>query len=714
MLKNNLTKLILLVMLFGTTFANAQTIVWGAGSTNLAADTAGRFALPFGSSANAWTAVSVFHGNVAGCAQVLPGNAFWTRSTTGRSMGNYWTNRPVINSTTMTDGVALFDSDFLDNNGTATFNSGSAPTGYNCGGTVPGHRGELHSPTFDLTGYTDSTLSARFYLYYRPFTLRELSIGISTDNGATWTDFDITQGVAANADFAPAWVEIPLFGALTGVANLTQCKMRLNFDGYYYFAMLDDLSLIETPAYDFAISGQTAGTTLGDGFTTTYTSDYRYSPITQQDLSNYFYTARVTNYGSKAILPANNARIEYMLEKNVAGTWTNVFSGTIPVDTVAPEARITPDQLSFPNINMIDTFADYRATLIAAQDLPDGKTSNDTVRHSFTIVEKHFSKCRISTTDGQVYANRPIFPGASAGNVVTEFEHGTMFYFPSGAADSVRLDSVNFRIYAPASLVSGFTAAPITIRVYEFNDVNGDGTLDQSPTSGELVLVGLGLDTVPLTAGQYRARTVSVIDLNTFGPLYMKDTTVYFVTLDQRNPQGLAVGTQYRCAWYGADELNYSINAAILADGTKPRHPASARIAQANSSTFVSASNAWNWIGFGADLHPSIRLVLSGKLNPFAPVTPVSVANVSNLEAGMEIFPNPTDAQINLKVSFDKEQANAMYILSSINGQVIEMVGRNNVTEEVYSFDVTKIPAGVYFISVRTAEGVKTQRFVKK
>ncbi len=712
MIKSNLNKLMLLLLFFSASYLNAQTIVWGAGSSNPVSDTIGRFALPFDSSASAWNSVSVFHGNVVGCAQVLPGNAFWSRSTTGRSQGAFFGTRPAMVSASLSDGVALFDSDYLDNNGSSTFNSGSAPTGYNCGGTVPGHRGELHSPIIDLSGYTDSTLSARFTLYYRPFTIRELSLGISTDSGATWTDFDITQGVAANVEFSSAQVEIPLFGVLDGISNLTNCKLRLNFEGYYYFAMIDDLSLIVTSDYDFAISGQTSGTTLGDGFTTTFTSDYRFSPISQQDLSNFFYTARVTNYGSKPILPANNARIEYLLEKDVAGTWTSIYTGTIPVDTVLSQERITPDQINFPNINMIDTFSNFRATLIAAHDLADGKRSNDTVRHTFTISEKIFSKCRQSATDGQVYSNRPIFPGAAAGNVVTEFEHGTMFYFPKGAADNVSMDSVNFRVYAPASLVTGFTAAPVTVRVYEFKDIDANGTLNASPTSSELELVGIAVDTIPLTAGQYTARTVSISNVDNFGPLQLKDTTVYFITLDQRNSQGLAVGTSYRCVWYGADELNYSINAAILADGAKPRHPASARIATANSTTFVQAANDWNWIGFGADLHPSIRLILGGSLNPFDTV--VTVKNIGNLDAAMNVFPNPTNSQINLKISFDKEVANITYILSNINGQVLEIVARNNLQQDIYSFDVKNLPAGVYFITVRTAEGIRTERFLKQ
>jgi hypothetical protein len=299
---------------------------------------------------------------------------------------------------------------------------------------------------------------------------------------------------------------------------------------------------------------------------------------------------------------------------------------------------------------------------------------------------------------------------------VTEFEHGSMFYFPGGARDSVKLDSINFRVYAPTSLVSGFTAAPITVRVYEFRDLDGDGTLNTSATTSELSLVGIGLDTVPLTAGQYRARTVAVIDLNTFSTLYLKDTSVYFVTLDQRNAQGLAVGSAYRCAWYGADELNYSINAAILADGTKPRNTAPARIAQANSTTFVQATNDWNWVGFGADLTPSIRLVLSGALNPFdtTVVTPVAIGDYEDINAEMQVYPNPAKEELNLKIAFGAEIPSATYIFSNINGQVLDVVTRKNLKEEIYNYDISRLPAGVYFVTVKTEKGIRTQRFIKQ
>ncbi len=199
----------------------AQTI-WGAGSGNATTEAIGEFANAFGTT-NAWTAVDI-----------TP-NAFWVRTLSGVSQGAYATGSTPINSPSMANGVALFDSDFMDNGGTqGAFGTGTCPSP---------HRGELHSPAIDLTGYTDISLNAKLYLNYRNFAITEISIGFSSDGGVTWNDFSIDQGVAVNAAFAPAFITVPLTDVTAGIANLGNCKLRLTFDGDYYYLMIDDLSL---------------------------------------------------------------------------------------------------------------------------------------------------------------------------------------------------------------------------------------------------------------------------------------------------------------------------------------------------------------------------------------------------------------------------------------------------------------------------------------
>lgn len=713
MMKTNLTTILTALLIVFTFSAHAQTFLWGAGSSTPAIDSVGRFASDDSTLAGAgWTATSIYDGNATS-----GGAAFWTWNTTGVSQGGYWGGRTPMGSPTQSDGTIIFDSDYLDNAGTAgNFGNGTSP--------AP-HAGEVETTaSFDLTGYADSAISIKVFTYLRNFQIAEFSAGLSVDGGVTWEDADLFAAAGApgaNAASAKAEISATFYTATAGATNLSNCKLRFKFDGEYYFAMVDDAYLVVADDYDFAISGPTAGNTVGDGYTTAYTSDYRYSPVTQQDLSNFFYTARVVNFGARSILPANNARIEFMIEKDDgAGGWTNVFSGTIPVDTLGATERVTPEQVDLTSLVGLDTTGLYRATYIAEHDLADANSDNDTSRHFFSLTGPTdpgptyaYSKCRVSTTDGQVYANRPIFPGTAAGNVVTEFEYGSMFFFPNGTTgttDSVILDSVDYRAYASNSTASTATSAPVNVRVYAFNDLNADGSLDADPASGELTLVGLGADTVPLTPGAYVARKVRIIDISTFGDLALLDDQVYYISLDQRNPQGLEdANGDFVGAWYGADELNYSINFVVLADpANNPRNTAPVRVADADATTLVEASNDFNPVGFGADIQPSIRLLLRD------PIT-VNVAQVQNeLNATMELFPNPASNSINLKVSFEEESGNVSYIITAMNGQIINMISRQNVTEEVYTLDVSELPQGAYFITVRSDNGVQTKRFIKK
>ncbi len=313
--------LILAVGAAGTTFS--QTTIWGAGSGNATSESLGQFENPFGT-ANAWTAVDV-----------TP-NAFWTRPTNGLTQGAYALGMLPINSPSMANGAALFDSDFLDNGGTqGAFGSGTCPSP---------HRGELHSPTIDLTGYTDSLLEAKFYLYYRNFQIDEISIGFSSDNGTTWTDFSFSQGVAINTTFQPAYVTVPLTDVTAGVNNLSQCKLRFTFDGDYYFLMLDDLSLELECSAPVAPTNTTAASAMSvcpNGSTTLTASG--------NGTLGWYADANGTNYlggGSNFTTPALSGETTFYVQDStcLASTRTAVtVSITQPV-TFVQTLTLCPDE----------------------------------------------------------------------------------------------------------------------------------------------------------------------------------------------------------------------------------------------------------------------------------------------------------------------------------------------------------------------------------
>jgi hypothetical protein len=82
---------------------------------------------------------------------LYPGNTYWERSLLGYSRGLYADTIPIV-SPSQNNGVAIFDSDYLDNyDVVSSFPFGPAPTR---------HRGELISPRF-ITMARDSSQNLR-------------------------------------------------------------------------------------------------------------------------------------------------------------------------------------------------------------------------------------------------------------------------------------------------------------------------------------------------------------------------------------------------------------------------------------------------------------------------------------------------------------------------------------------------------------------------
>ena len=119
--------LTLTIFFLSTVYLSAQNI-WGASATTGITD--GQFSNAFvegtyspGSNISSWTASSISDGNG------VPGAAYWIRSTSGVSQGAFVDNPTVISSPSQANGVAIFDSDFLDNGGIeSALGSGTSPS----------------------------------------------------------------------------------------------------------------------------------------------------------------------------------------------------------------------------------------------------------------------------------------------------------------------------------------------------------------------------------------------------------------------------------------------------------------------------------------------------------------------------------------------------------------------------------------------------------
>lgn len=718
MVKINLMRLCVLavVVLFGTS-VSAQTVIWGAGASVGVAD--GEFQNNFvqagsftaGDNPTAWTALSVSQSG----GTVTPGAAYWTRSLIGYSQGAYWSGTTPITSPSQANGVAIFDSDFLDNAGTAgAFGTGTSPTP---------HRGELISPRIDLTGYTDSALTVRFYSLYRNFQINELSVSLSVDDGQTWVE--TVDWRALQPNLTQGFVNTSFTAATQGVAILNQCRIRFTFDNDYYFAIIDDVSIEVANAFDIALGGPEPGSNLliGSG-DNVKVGGHPFNPLLRvlntdptagsNDLREWFWGAKVVNRGAEDLLPANNPKlfvqIDYVdpLTGNVTAA---VYMDSVDLDTlVAGDASGETNIEYLSDLNFIQTYGEgqYNVTYWAAHDGPDGDPTNDTARHNFTItggapLGNYVSKARLSANDGRVFASRGIFPG---GNPPSAFEYGSVFFFPRGASDTITIDSIDFR-YRLSGTFSGAATQTLFCNIYQM-DASQSATLNNTSLLTQVGIAPVSLNGLGTTtaAGDFGLTTISgFVDASTGGPMPgLVDNGFYYVSIliQPSATGGAATFTGNDVPLIGADENNFYMNAALTRVDSVI-NPSPLRL------TDAAGVESWFWTGFGADLIPSLGLHLG--INPQFPVATETVWATEGAE--LNVYPNPVADVLNIEFSLEQSE-DVTYILTDMTGRVVNMIKSNNVTNEVQTMNMSNLSAGVYLITALTEKGSSTKKFIKQ
>jgi len=725
--------LLLLLVFFSIRTISAQTKIWGVGSGTGVAEA--EFSMPFIAdtiSGNfdslAWTALTI--SNTDGVQPpvmptiISPGAAYWERSLTGVSQGAYIGLQTSIASPSQLNGTALFDSDFMDNAGVAdSFGTGLAP-----GGQI----GDLISPRIDLTGYEDSAITVKFFCKWRAFEVNDFLVSMSIDDGLSWTDVDINSLLPCTKnELNEGWVFAPFYNITQGVTNLTHCRIRFRFDGYYYYAVLDDVSVQIADEYDIAIAtANPADSSLAGAFEYIRVGNNRYMPyenIYYSDFTQWFWGMKVINRGSKNIVPSQNIRAQISIDFASASgglVIPNVYRDTMNLSTDTLFANITNsveavESLRDLNFLINNGAGHYIVKYWVEHDGIDGNTTNDTILYIFTITEKYFtgspslsnviSKCR--QNNGKPMVSDVVFPKG------TEFEsiqYGSMFYFPKGGNNCWGIngvDSVSFRYYVPSTYI-GSGSQTLAVNIYEFTDGAGwpspnvDGILDSN--GSELTFLGIGLAQIPQVPanGTYGDFTVkNFLDPATGGPMApFDDNSIYLITIWQ-NPNVLISGgpstfNANTGLWFGADRVNYAINIAQTGPNAVIPHASVLNVVDS------AGVGSWDWLGFSPKLVPSMAVHLN-------PVVCGSSTILQSEYVDLKIHPNPVQDLLNMEVSFD-EATDVRYILTDVSGRVLNITYSKNVTNEVQTLDVSRLAPGVYFIAAKTGKGLTTKRFIKK
>ena len=265
------------------------------------------------------------------------------------SQGAYaGTNGPIA-SPTAANGFMLFDSDYYDNGGTAgNFGAGTYPCNSITGGAPTGHVGTLTTDSIDCSMYSD--VSILFTSFYREYT-GIAKIAFSLDGGLTFTDtIEVHPEIEVNErtenDYQ-VMIRMPI-----NIAGNSDVRIQFIYDGTvlyntsyngYYFWMIDDIELVETPDHLLKLSDETfGGWWVGYQSTGDLGVDYTFNPINQATANPYRFEAVVSNNGASS---QSNVTMHVEVDNfgsNVFSTYSNpmniavMSTDTLTTSTFAP------------------------------------------------------------------------------------------------------------------------------------------------------------------------------------------------------------------------------------------------------------------------------------------------------------------------------------------------------------------------------------------
>ena len=227
-----------------------------------------------------------------------------TPDNTFGSRGAFGNDTVVVNSATRANGFVLFDSDYLDNGGTA-------------GGTGTAqapHYGILTTDTIDLTGYSD--IEIEMTAYYRKYA-SSMIIALSKDGGVTFPDsVELYSYLNLNDASERAAVD---YANISMVGNEPNVILKFIFDGTdegapgsfgYYVFQMDDIVIQELPKFRAEFTdenGAPANDMLTDGHKNGHIPLSQAKPIV--------FDSNIKNTGSESI---TNLRLRVNI-RNSAG-----------------------------------------------------------------------------------------------------------------------------------------------------------------------------------------------------------------------------------------------------------------------------------------------------------------------------------------------------------------------------------------------------------
>jgi hypothetical protein len=616
------------------------------------------------------------------------------------------------------------------------------------GGTVPADS-YIETPKINCSAV--SSVVVKFSQYWNLCCLNErsgnLEMQVTTDNGEHLATYDLQFNIAANNGTPERYrhVEINISDVAAGSPNV---QIRFYFHGgsYAYYWMIDDLQLVEGYANDLVLEDFWMDFDGGFGETV---GQINYWPLSQMGMAGQPTGTVGANYLKAALLNrGGNDAEDARLEMKVLRNGTEILADVSPAKTIWTLER---DTAKITEPFLATDYGDYRFDFNAISDNGEEVPVNNTVAMYFNV--------------NDTLAHRADFTaeaGANTGGWV-------------GGDNSGDMTGLAYDIYAPCEInsitafINGFTASMMPSFQYvllkEIEDVREEWMVSDivdvdSSMLKTWVTLPLNKDgeTEFLTPGRYAVMVrMWATDPNdvTNGANGMS------VGYDMTTKPAFTLMYQYVSgSWYGTDNLNmvgFNINATggpteapVTFNVDMTKHIASGEFNP--GADFVDVSGSFNgWTGSAHLTDPEadgiytitlegmqVNSVIEYKyringdwntseypnggpnrkytvrywnvLNDVYNGGKTTGVDQNSLVASFRVYPNPASGAFTVEVT-NTVASTMMITLTNIQGQVVYENKVSNVISHSENID-TKLPSGMYFLSISNGSEVKVQKVV--
>jgi len=119
----------------------------------------------------------------------------------------------------------------------------------------------------------------------------------------------------------------------------------------------------------------------------------------------------------------------------------------------------------------------------------------------------------------------------------------------------------------------------------------------------------------------------------------------------------------------------------------------------------VVKNGDWFTGGFGPDVTALVRMRIEE-------VESVNTNEPALADSKLQLFPNPVDRELTVSLALENRNEEVIIDLLDINGRLVERRQLDHVQRDQVRFQTSNLANGTYLLRTRTAEGVRTERFV--